>query len=254
MIKEKSNILITFVSRDTELNKIGIRELITKRKHGGFSKIYLFYDSRVKGGSPSDGWAELSVVNKHDLATLFRSLKLEIKEVGVNPNNIVESYKEVIVKEFKEGNTIYVDATSLRRITIAKISYLAVFFDLRIFLVVPDKLYDPKNAFIMEGGRMTPLSEWAAKQEGRFEMVNIPRIGYPKLRNVSVRIIKALSDRGIRSTKLLLTKSRLKINDQRLRDNLRKLNEMGIVVYKKEGKFINDIELTTFGKLMSDLL
>ncbi|MFY9300129.1 MAG: hypothetical protein WAO91_02935 [Candidatus Nitrosotenuis sp.] len=254
MKKIPGNILITFVSRDTELNKIGIRELITNRKYGGFSRIYLFYDSRMKGSSPLDGWAELSVTSKQDLATLFRSLKLEIKEVGVNPNNIVESYKEVIVKESKDGNTVYIDATSLRRITIAKISYLAVFFDLKIFLVVPDKLYEPKNAFIMEGGKMTPLNEWAAKQEGRFEMVDIPRMGYPKLRKISIRLIKALSDHGSRSTKILLTKSKLRINDQRLRDNLRKLNEMGIIIYKKEGKFIKDIELTTFGKLMSDLL
>lgn len=254
MKKLPSNILITFVSRDTELNKIGIRELITNPRYGGFSKIYLLYDSRMKGGSPADGWADLSLTSKHDLSTLFKSLKIEIREIGVNPNNVVENYREIIVKESNEGNRIYIDATSLRRITIAKISYLAVFFDLRIFLVVPDKLYDPKNAFIMEDNRMVPLSEWAAKQEGKFEMVDIPRIGYPKLRNVSVRIINALSNHRIQSTKLLLAKSRLKINDQRLRDNLRRLSDMGIVRYRREGKFIKDIELTTFGKLVCDLL
>ncbi|GEM_PF-4663590 len=253
--KIPNNTLITFVSRDPGLNLNGINELIADPKLGGVSRIYVLYDGRKnKKGDPVDGWAEISVANKTDLIhKLGPFKKIDIHEVEVDPNKIIEYFRDIFVKESKEENEIYLDATSLRRVTIAKLSFLITFFKVKIFLVVPDELYDLTKTFTEKDGEMIPLANWSTNQEGKLEMIDVPKIGYPKLRKVPIKIIKILSTGKYDSTKSLKSDLQMKITESRLRDNLRKLRDIGVIKYEKDGKLISTIELTFFGKLLAEI-
>lgn len=255
--KPPHNVLITFVSKDLELNRIGITELVNNKKYGGLSKVYLLYDGRTKDSKPQDGWAESSVRNKDKLYEMIKPLIKNVELVPVDPDNVVVKIKDALQKEIGSKNTVFVDATSLRRVTISRITLLSIILGAKLFLVVPppDALYDPKTVYVKQGSKEILMDEWAARQVGEFELLDIPRI-CPKLNTSQRVIIRKLAALPYDSLKSLLQALRAEqsFSEASLRDNLRKLKKMEMVNYEKTGKSISKVELGSFGKLVSDVI
>ena len=183
------NVLITYVSKDPELNRIGWRELVKK----GLTKVYLLYDCRVdpKTKKPIDSWAKISLQNVTKVEKFVKE-SVDYELMGVDPNNIYDSYLNIIKKEKDQNRTVYVDGTSLRRITLAWISSICMLFGAKLFLVVPKKLHDPYNTFIIEDDSKQNLSDWSEHLSGKFESVQTPTICVPKFGKSSLQILSLL--------------------------------------------------------------
>ncbi len=239
-------VVITFVTRDVELNRIGISKLAQE----GLHKVYILYDVRTKEDSttPEDGWAEISVKNKDTLLGLIKPLIQDVELKPIDPNTSFDSIQTIVEKEIEKGNTVFIDATSLRRVTIAHLPILSILFGAKIYLVVQKSqdLYDPRKTYIKEDDKLIPISDWAAKQKGELELVNIPIIDI-KLNKEELKIINKIKDKQFDSVKTLAHE--VSLSEANLREYLRKLKEMDILSVVKLDK-IKEIRLTPYGKLV----
>lgn len=252
---EPVKVMIAYISKDLELNKTAIREVNSK----GLERLYLLYDGRTrKDGSPTDGWAAISRANVVQISERVGSIK-EIKEIPItDPNSLRHNLEKIIRNERRQGNTVFIDGTSLRKSIIARVAYLCMTYGAQLLFVIPNSLYDPYSTFIEKAGEKVPLHEWASNQQGKVEYAALPKVAWPNIQGIQVQIVNKLSFRKFSLTTDLLQslnkERRSKISEPTLRYNLRKLERNDIIRYTKTGKSITNIELTEHGRTLSYLL
>jgi hypothetical protein len=227
--------LLIFVSFDLERHLKSIREFIKK---GGVD-VYLLYDEEPTHFGKSS--LKIAEILKKRIDGL-----VQVKIVGVNPNNFDLCFSELASLIKKINDLVYIDMSSTTKLASAVTFMLALFFDVIPLLVTVQKdeqiEKDYFNFQLKRASKRRPIDV--------FEIpVLKPRVLF---NSKSIETLKKISDVESTNATNLLRALHLQTNTKeltKLKYTLEKLKNNNLINMEREGNALK-INITSFGKLI----